>query len=329
MTYKKSYKASQIRVQNCIAGKISSQHKKFILPVDESYKNIYGWENNKNIVAVRNYFAENNIKWWSCKYDPIGGADITRHMLSSQVSCLNHLFFIKHDAKAVLSLINGLKGVPVKFKNVLNIGCDKGWDNYIAFEVAASADYLHEKELKRGEFCTSLDAVIYALDENDERWIFPIEWKYTESYPREDLSMGEKGKVRLSRYCNIQEDNLIGNSCQLKPLADYKGSIYFQEPFYQLMRQTLLAERICCNKDDRYTPAKHFIHIHVCPSANKELLYGEYNDVTDKEGMETAWRSMLKDQSLYHLVDPKEFMQPIAETYPELYAYLNTRYWQQ
>lgn len=96
----------------------------------------------------------------------------------------------------------------------------------------ASNDYLHEKELKRGEFCTSVDAFVYALDERSERWLIPIEWKYTET----------------------------------------KHSIYFQEPFYQLMRQTLWAECICRNKGEKVLPAEHFVHIHVCPKDNRGLL---------------------------------------------------------
>jgi len=44
--------------------------------------------------------------------------------------------------------------------------------------------------------------------------------------------------------------------------------------------------------------------------------------------MEEAWREVLTDQSLYHLVDPKELLQPIAQKYPELYNYLQGRYWQ-
>jgi hypothetical protein len=53
-----------------------------------------------------------------------------------------------------------------------------------------------------------------------------------------------------------------------------------------------------------------------------------YAEVTNKPSMEEAWREMLSDQSLYHLVDPKDLMQPIAKSYPELYKYLKERYWQ-
>ena len=328
-----TYEMRQQKQQELFRKSITNKGFKYILDDSERDRNLYNWQDKGSVQRVKDYFKENKIKWWNCYFDaPKGqkpdGLNITRHLVSSQLACINHLFFIKHDKEAVLSIINGIKDMPVKFKDVMNIPCDKGSYNYIAFEVVASKDYLHEKDLKRGEFCTSVDAFVYALDENNERWLIPIEWKYTEKYERDDKSNGTKGKTRLSRYCNTKDDNLIGNSKQLKSLLDYKHSIYFQEPFYQLMRQTLWAECICNNKEENVLPAEHFVHIHVCPKENEELLDKWYAEVTNKPSMEEAWREMLSDQSLYHLVDPKELLQPIAQTYPKLYNYLQSRYWQ-
>ena len=338
MTFEKKQQLKQIIFRESI----TNQGFTYILDEKERERNLFNWQDGKSVQKVKDYFANHQIKWWTCCFDaPKGvkpdGKSITRHLVSSQVACINHLFFIKHDKETVLSIINGIKGLPVKFKEVLNIPCDKGENNYIAFEVIASQDYLHEETLKRGEYCTSVDAFVYAVDENNERWLIPIEWKYTETYGREDKSIEdnpnkesgneEKGKTRLSRYCNLEGDNLIGNSKQLKSLDDYKHSIYFQEPFYQLMRQTLWAECICNSKDEKILPAKHFVHIHVCPKDNKELLNKHYVEVTNKNTMEEAWREMLTDQSLYHLIDPKDLMEPIAKKYPDLYNYLKKRYW--
>ncbi|WP_156145395.1 PGN_0703 family putative restriction endonuclease [Prevotella pectinovora] len=314
----------------------------YILDDSEREMNLYNWQDKDCIQRVKDYFEKNKIKWWTCYFDaPEGqkadGKHISCNLLSSQIACINHLFFIRNDKNAVLSIINGIKGMPAKFVDVLNIPCDKGENNYISFEVIASKDYLHEIYLKRGELCTSVDALVYAVDENGERWLIPIEWKYTETYEVEDKSIEDnpkkesgneaKGKTRLSRYCNIEGDNLIGNSKQLKSLPGYKHSIYFQEPFYQLMRQTLWAECICNSKDEQVLPAERFIHIHVCPKANVELLNKHYATVTDKPTMEEAWREMLNDQSLYHLIDPCDLMKPISDIYHELYSYLQKRYW--
>ena len=314
----------------------------YILDESEREMNLYNWQDKDCIQRVKDYFEKNKIKWWTCYFDaPEGqkadGKHISCNLLSSQIACINHLFFIRNDKNAVLSIINGIKGMPAKFVDVLNIPCDKGENNYISFEVIASKDYLHEIYLKRGELCTSVDALVYAVDENGERWLIPIEWKYTETYEVEDKSIEDnpkkepgnesKGKTRLSRYCNIEGDNLIGNSKQLRSLPEYKHSIYFQEPFYQLMRLSLWAECICNSKDEQVLPAERFIHIHVCPKANVELLNKHYATVTNKPTMEEAWREMLNNQSLYHLIDPSDLMKPISETYPELYSYLKERYW--
>ena len=314
----------------------------YILDESEREMNLYNWQDKDCIQRVKDYFEKNKIKWWTCYFDaPEGqkadGKHISCNLLSSQIACINHLFFIRNDKNAVLSIINGIKGMPAKFVDVLNIPCDKGENNYISFEVIASKDYLHEIYLKRGELCTSVDALVYAVDENGERWLIPIEWKYTETYEVEDKSIEDnpkkepgnesKGKTRLSRYCNIEGDNLIGNSKQLRSLPEYKHSIYFQEPFYQLMRLSLWAECICNSKDEQVLPAEHFVHVHVCPKANVELLNKHYATVTNKPTMEEAWREMLNNQSLYHLIDPSDLMKPISETYPELYSYLKERYW--
>ena len=231
-----TYEMRQQKQQELFRKSITNKGFKYILDDSERDRNLYNWQDKGSVQRVKDYFKENKIKWWNCYFDaPKGqkpdGLNITRHLVSSQLACINHLFFIKHDKEAVLSLINGIKRMPAKFKDVINIACDKGSDNYIAFEVVASKDYLHEKDLKRGEFCTSVDAFVYALDENNERWLIPIEWKYTEKYERDDKSNGTKGKTRLSRYCNTKGDNLIGNCKQLKSLPNYKHSIYFQEPY--------------------------------------------------------------------------------------------------
>lgn len=338
MTFEKSQQIRQIKFRESLTTKGFT----YILDDSEREKNLYNWQDNDSVQRVKDYFRENQIKWWTSFFDaPEGqkadGKSITRHLVSSQIACVNHLFFIRNDKNAVLSIINGIKGMPTKFVDVLNIPCDKGENNYISFEVIASKDYLHEIYLKRGELCTSVDALVYAVAENGERWLIPIEWKYTETYKIEDKSIednprrepgnGAKGKTRLSRYCNIEGDNLIGNSKQLRSLPDYKHSIYFQEPFYQLMRQTLWAECICNSKDEEVLPAEHFVHIHVCPKDNIELLNMHYATVTDKPTMEQAWRDMLNDQSLYHLIDPGDLMKPVSETYPALYSYLKERYW--
>ena len=280
---------------------------------------------------VVKYFHDNGIKWWGAAKDD--GSRPSGHILSSQIACLNHLFCIRKDKEAVLALINGITGMPAHFKEILPIPSEAEAGCYIAFEMVSSRDYLNEDGPTRGANCTSVDAFIYATDDNGERWLIPIEWKYTESYQREDKSAedykgrGQKGKhgkgeKRLSRY-----SDLINSSEQLIHLPDYHGSIYFQEPFYQLMRQTLWAEQICRSKDESVIPAQHFVHVHVCPKDNALLLDKNYTEVSKESGMENAWKAMLKHRNLYILIDPKDLMRPLHDTHKDLCDYLSERYW--
>ena len=267
---------------------------------------------------VLRYFKDNDISWW-------GGDKPSGHTLSSQIACLNHLFAIMGDKEAVLAMLNGVRD---EFKEVLSVQCDAA-PQYIGFEVVSEEDPLNEKTSTRGSNCTSVDAFIYAKHKDDSIWLIPIEWKYTEHYANLDKSNedrhGEekgsngKGQERVRRYSALTDASL-----QLKSLDSYYGSIYYQEPFYQLMRQTLWAENVVKLKEEKLK-ADNYMHIHVIPSANKDILDKKYS--VSGMGMEETWRSMLTNQSKYIIVDPQKLLEPIKDKYPELASYLKKRYW--
>lgn len=270
-----------------------------------------------------NYYKVNKIKWWCQNKDACG------HILSSQVACLNHLFPLRKDPEILKTIINTATGR--EFEEILPIPKkrDNGEEHYIAFEVVSSKDHLYEiqkgKELTRGANCTSIDALIIAKDQKKDVWIIPIEWKYTEPFSKKDMSnedrKGEpkgsngRGKERMTRY-----DSLIRESTQLnhKKLESYQGSPYYQESFYQLMRQTLWAEQVIKKESDEWHNAKKFFHINIIPDGNPS-----------KEKI-SKWKDYLTNQDLYTIIDPKKFLEPIKNkyTYTDLYNYLNERYWE-
>ena len=267
---------------------------------------------------VLQYFKENKISWW-------GGDKPSAHTLSSQIACLNHLFAIMSDKEAVLAMLNGVRD---EFADVLDVKCD-AQPQYIGFEVVTEKDFLNEGTSTRGSNCTSVDAFIHAKHKDGSIWLIPIEWKYTEHYNNLDKSnedrQGEekgsngKGQERVRRYSALTDASL-----QLKSLDSYYGSVYYQEPFYQLMRQTLWAENVVKLKEEKLK-ADNYMHIHVIPSANKDLLEKKYS--VSGMSMEETWRSMLSDQGKYIIVDPQILLEPIKDKYPELVSYLNKRYW--
>lgn len=268
---------------------------------------------------VLKYFRDNKISCWN-------GAAPTGHTLSSQIACLNHLFAIRNDKDAVLALLNGVRD---EFEDVLPIPCD-AQPAYIAFEVVSDNEHLNEGKPKRGSQCTSVDAFIYAVHRGDhKKWLIPIEWKYVEQYANGDKSTEDRpgglkgsngrGKKRLDRY-----SGLIDASTQLKSLQQYQASVYYQEPFYQLMRQTLLVENMVRPGTNERLAAEDYLHIHVIPKTNSELLNRPFK--VSGMTMEATWRSMLADQTKYVIVDPADLMRSISERYPDLCNYLTKRY---
>ncbi len=266
------------------------------------------------------YFDANNISWW-------GGNGPTGNTLSSQIACLNHLFALRDDKDAVLAILNG---VSDQFVDVLPISYgEEKCVGYIAFEVVSRHNRLNEGTPQRGANCTSIDALMHAVDRSGKKWLIPIEWKYKESYSDADKSTEDRegepkgangtGDERMRRY-----NALITCSKQLKSLDEYQGSIYYRETFYQLMRQTLLAEQMIEHKD---IDADDFLHINVIPKENEELLEKKCN--LSGKNMESTWRDMIKCQEKYVVIDPADLMEPITRIpkYEKLCCYLKKRYW--
>ena len=257
--------------------------------------------------AILEYFSKNSIAWWN--------GHLTNHTLSSQVACLNYLFPIRNDKSAVLSILSNINPDIV---DVLTIDSDRFSPAYIQFESVSDIDHLYEKASTRGSNCTSVDALMLGVHKDGRRILFPMEWKYVEAYGNEDKAAGNPGKTRKLRY-----ENLINHSAQLQSTSH---DIYYFEPFYQLMRQTLWAEQMIANKAIETVKADDYIHIHVIPSENIELLNKEYP--CSGNIMESTWRSCLKDQSKYHIISPRDLFSPISSNqYQALTQYLEKRYW--
>ena len=229
-----------------------------ILQHQESLKNLFPHIRQE----VMSYFKEYDIAWWredDDRYFPTG------NLLSSQIHCLNHLFALREDKDAVLAVIN--KATNMDFDEVLPSTLDND-GGYIAFEFAYKNDELlgeNDKGARRGVLCTSIDAMIEARKGKD-KWLIPIEWKYTETYEKEDKTC----KKRLERY-----EELIKKSDRLKmpENGQIPHSIYFQEPSYELMRQTLLCEQLIA-KDY----AVDFFHINIIPKENTKLRKAVENE---------------------------------------------------
>ncbi len=252
---------------------------------------------------VIKYFERNHIAWWMGdeKNEPTG------HLLSSQVACLNHLYFLRQREDVATAL---LRGVSTKIDQAVTV--DGG---YVEFEAIGNKNYLNERSHTRGANSTSVDAIMVGRKNDGSNILVLIEWKYTEEYREENEYIPE-------RY-NIYNKLLEEKDCPIK--TDDFESLYY-EPFYQLMRQTLLGWKMV--QAGEYQ-CDEYIHVHVIPEGNTELRDRVTSPGLNGSIMSEAWKSVLKDPFRYMVMTPEEFLRP-ALGCPDTHSiagYLEKRYW--
>ncbi len=248
------------------------------------------------------YFKLNGIGWWKSN-DAINTP--TGHMLSSQISCVNHLFpLMKSDKSAsLLSILNSVQERYHLIRILTNPLDDTKCSGNICFEfIWKNRTLLGERAEKRGAMCTSIDAVVYAETEDHRRILIPIEWKYVETYEHKRAVQSS-----IDRYTSR-----LDNSSNIKEWKDE----YEYDPLYELVRQTMLVEQIIKN-NDMELPVDDYLHINVIPEGNVELR----SEVAQfSEG--------LKDKGKFIILEPRKLMLSIKNTNQDLYNYLESRYWQ-
>ncbi|GHU01621.1 hypothetical protein FACS1894186_4690 [Alphaproteobacteria bacterium] len=253
------------------------------------------------VAAALAYFARQRIVWWA-------GAGPTGHLLSSQISCLNHLFSLRKDPAAALAVARALDPTVAE---ALPVEDDGG---LIAFEAVSPGDYLGEGELRRGADCTCIDALLAGRRADGAKVLLPVEWKHIERYDSTDkLADPKRGTIRRERY-----EGLAAQSAQLRGGRDSR-EIYGREPYYQLMRQTLWAEQMV-----RHGHAGDYVHAAVIPAGNLELRQKSYGG----GDLEAVWRAQLKTQSRFALTTPQNLLAGLDRAkYAPLLEYLAARYW--
>jgi len=326
------YKRDQREVQskffdNKGGGLFNNKSYNFVLKEEFRKDNLY-----ENIAdeAIK-YFEDNKIEWWRGKEDLP-----TNHMLSSQVSCVNHLLWLMKNKEAATQV---LRGIDPEFKAIaFPKSKDSGEENYVDFEYDGfnlthnnGRNIIGEKRSSRGATSTSIDATMLAQKGEQKILIF-IEWKYVENYSVTAAEkMTKKYKNQKSIYKNLLEINsspikmnllIENNKC------DYdKEYVKFSiEPYYQLMRQTLLAWQLT---EENHIIADDYIHVNVIPSGNVQLLQGKTSpNISNGIDICNGWKTCLKNSNKYMHIDAKKLIGAAAFKYNlKLYQYLSDRYW--
>ena len=199
----------------------------FCLPTQCADENLF---REIRAAAIDN-FTDHHIQWHQGQT-----GRPSNHLCSSQVCCINFLFPIAGNPRALRELLRPL--FPT-IQRVLPIEDGR----FVAFEWIGSRNYLGEKARTvrtRGANATSIDAALLFEHSDDRRQIVLIEWKYTESYSGTTKAIASSGTDRTAIYRPLYERSDFPLHKDLLPGFD----TLFHEPFYQFMRQQCLAHEM-------------------------------------------------------------------------------------
>jgi Restriction Endonuclease associating with ARP len=266
------------------------------------------------------YFKKHKIKWWTSRWDtgrpPPDTEEAglpTGHLNSSQVACVNHLEPARLDREFARGVARNVDEAFVDVQPVEDGG-------FVAYEWIGEKNYLGEPGPRvRGANITSLDGLMCAERSDGMRVLLVIEWKYLESYGRESVATSARGTDRVATYTHLLEEA----SCPIKRGVHQR---LFFEPYYQLMRQTLLAWQMVEHGE---FGASDWLHVHVVPEQNVALRGGGRGaPELVGETMADKWRSALKQPERYVLITPTELLAGAREggRWSEWRRWLRERY---
>jgi hypothetical protein len=225
----------------------------------------------------------------------------SNHLLSSQVQCANALGQMVVDDARIKLAFGDLDGVDIAEVTEIETG------HLLTFEFIGLKNYLGEWPKTglptRGANCTSVDAAFAYRTSDGAHELALVEWKYTESYLRKRPESAKGDETRLRRYGELY----AAGSGPLDPRAPF--DLMLDEPFYQLMRQQLLAHAI---EQDPEQPFDAVRVLHVLDPSNREyqasIVRPEMKELGDS--VDAIWMRLLRDETKFVHVDPRVFRDP-------------------
>lgn len=338
MTYREAQKGHHLRQLSHLfegdpgGGKFNGKVYPFVLRAPE--KNLLSAIRDEVLLYFSGHLpgAEGTVCFWNSGGEKVVAGHACRlptgHLLSSQVACLNHLFPLCRDGKAATLLLQGLcpdmvEALPVDIH---------ARDMFVEFEVTGGGSYLNEEQrgrsLARGANATSVDAVMKGRDAGGNIRLFLIEWKYTESYPSK-IRKDKPGDVdtRLWRYRSFfTRDGSPFTFCNSDVAPGFFAEL-LTEPYYQLMRQTLLGWKMT-QDPSRNGQATAFTHVMVIPRGNTALRSGCAGMAGRQGDLAGTWNALVREPALF--LAPEELLHPLRSLpgHARLLDYLCRRYWQ-
>jgi hypothetical protein len=291
-----AYLSEKARSPGMFRGKM----RDFCLPLGCAEENLYSGSR----LAALEYFAAYGVKWHQGQK-----GKCSNHLCDSMVSCINFLFPFARKPEALAAL---LRPVFPSLKQMLPLEDSGLW---IAFEWVGLENYLGEvvrgdRERTRGAIFTSADAAIRFEDDAGRVQMALIEWKYTESYPRSSRARGSSGERRQEIYRGFFD--AADGPIDAARVPDYRDLFY--EPFYQMMRQQLLAHEM---EKAGELGAEVVTVLHISPAKNRDIhrVTSPRLEVLGDSALR-VWASLLRRpdrfvsahvEDLFHAFDTRAF----------------------
>lgn len=226
-------------------------------------------------------------------------------MASSQIACINFLLPLTEIDGALEA---ALRAIDEDVKSVIAIE-HEGNKSQVEFEWIGVSKPL-EKDAKaiRGALTTSIDAFMVAETATSLR-AYLMEWKYVEESEEGNGVMIRKSNTPISRYSALYK----AESSSFNGTAPMDELLY--EPFYQLMRQRLLADRMVNDAELGVTDAKVIAVVPEANTAYRERItspplaqrFPNHKTVSD------VFRAALKQPVSYAMVCPSVLVAAVEQ----------------
>ena len=270
----------------------------FALPLEYAQYNLFQGIRDDAIDTFRRH----QIVWHSSALPGIP----SNHLCSSQVFAVNLLFPFIDKPDALADALrpffpNIAKMLPVEDKR------------YITFEYIGDINYLNEDPKfvdyrLRGAGTTSIDAMMMYETAEGQKVMLLIEVKYSESYAASYKRFRSDGTDRFMNY----EDFFYSRTSPINLDIAQNLADFLYEPFYQLLRHSLLATQIM----QVGKPKVHRVQVvHLTVQHNKDLLavtsprFQQLGSTTYE-----VWHKLLKDPLSFTLITVEQFFKSLDFT---------------
>ena len=248
------YKSSTISERGQSPTDDNGRRNDHLLALGCEYENLY--PSLRGTDGACRFFRDRRIKWWKSR-DETGRDGPTRNMASSQVMCVNFLLPLVDIPGAINAAI---RAIDDDVECIVEIH-HEGRVSSVEFEWNGLPRSL-EGRRGRGAHNTSVDAFVVAETSTGRR-AYLMEWKYTEKYQVGAYKgAGNDGERRRCTYSPLYSSKTSAFSSTV-PMDEL-----LYDPFYQIMRNRLLADRMILKRELDVSDAKVIV---VVPEGNTDF----------------------------------------------------------